>query len=577
MNLRVVTLSSGAGIIYWFEFEKLVRMVPPTMAIKWLSCMLLLSALFGAEAQTINAASCSASDVQNAFNSVTSSTTTVNIPSGSCNWSTQVRLTIPSGNTSLTVQGQSTTNITCTAAGLCTGSATDGTTIVDNYNSNSSPLIITTNSTPSSLFRLTGITIQGGSGLVKYQGFIIMGGSSQNFRFDHSHLNTTTYSPAVSTAGMQVQGCIYGVADHNIVDNPSGSVNNGIQEYQGACNGDSTNQGNGAWASATALGTANSFYLENNIFNNGFGNDCLYGGRFVFRYNSFNATAPAAAIQTHATGSTTDGRGCRSWEFYNNTVTAQSGNYINDLFFLDSGTGVLWGNTIPSSSAGGGTGYKNVIGADNDRTNNDDHMHTPCTSGTNCSNSFGLCGNQNATQSFDSVWDRNSNTTTGYQCLDEPGTGQSDLLVGTFPKKCDQTSGQCGNGNYNGTWPNQALEPIYEWADAYGPVPNNQSDIWSTNYGPMTQNQDYYLGTTNSGNPISFNGTSGVGAGLLSARPSTCAPLVAYWATDQNTLYQCSSTNTWTAFYQPYTYPHPLTQGFSGSPNPPTNLSAVVD
>ena len=103
---------------------------------------------------------------------------------------------------------------------------------------------------------------------------------------------------------MQIRGCIYGVADHNIVDNPSGSVNNGIQEYQGACNGDSTNQGNGAWASATALGTANSFYLENNIFNNGAANDCLYGGRFVFRYSTFNATAPRRGIQTHATGST---------------------------------------------------------------------------------------------------------------------------------------------------------------------------------------------------------------------------------------------------------------------------------
>ena len=134
-------------------------------------------------------------------------------------------------------------------------------------------------------------------------------------------------------------------------------------------------------------------------------------------------------------------------------------------------------------------------------------------------------------QSFDSTWDRNSNTTTGYHAWTSQGRDRA-ISRRNVSQKVRPYLGACSNGNYNGTWPNQALEPIYEWADAYSPVPNNQSDIWSTNYGPMTQNQDYYLGTTNSGNPISFNGTSGVGAGLLSARPSTCTSLVAYWATD---------------------------------------------
>ena len=127
--------------------------------------------------------------------------------------------------------------------------------------------------------------------------------------------------------------------------------------------------------------------------------------------------------------------------------------------------------------------------------------------------------------------------------------------------------------------PDRALEPIYEWADAYSPVPNNPSGIWYANEdaSEQTQNQDYYLGTTNSGTPISFNGTTGVGSGTLSSRPSTCTPMVAYWATDTNTLYQCSSTNSWTAYYTPYTYPHPLTQGDPQSPQPPTGLQAVIN
>lgn len=56
----------------------------------------------------------------------------------------------------------------------------------------------------------------------------------------------------------------------------------------------------------------------------------------------------------------------------------------------------------------------------------------------------------------------------------------------------------------------------------------------------------------------SFDGTAGVGVGLLSARPTTCTTGVAYWATDTQTLYRATATNVWTAYYQPYTYPHPL-------------------
>jgi len=56
----------------------------------------------------------------------------------------------------------------------------------------------------------------------------------------------------------------------------------------------------------------------------------------------------------------------------------------------------------------------------------------------------------------------------------------------------------------------------------------------------------------------SFDGTAGVGVGPLSSRPATCTAGVAYWATDTNTLYRAAATNAWSAYYTPYTYPHPL-------------------
>jgi hypothetical protein len=56
----------------------------------------------------------------------------------------------------------------------------------------------------------------------------------------------------------------------------------------------------------------------------------------------------------------------------------------------------------------------------------------------------------------------------------------------------------------------------------------------------------------------SFNGSTGMGSGLLAARPATCTlDGAAYWATDTSTLYRWKE-GAWSAFFTPYTYPHPM-------------------
>jgi hypothetical protein len=123
-----------------------------------------------------------------------------------------------------------------------------------------------------------------------------------------------------------------------------------------------------------------------------------------------------------------------------------------------------------------------------------------------------------------------------------------------------------------------------EYADSIDPTTNSQPQHVSDTY--------YFLNTQNGSNvnasetqdccsaiaanvdyfnySASFNGTSGVGSGTLATRPATCTTGVGYWATDQgswNTLgadglfYKCTSTNTWSQYYTPYIYPHPLRGG----------------
>jgi hypothetical protein len=73
-----------------------------------------------------------------------------------------------------------------------------------------------------------------------------------------------------------------------------------------------------------------------------------------------------------------------------------------------------------------------------------------------------------------------------------------------------------------------------------------------------------------------FNGTSGVGFGLLAARPATCTTGVGYWATDTKTLYRAAATNTWEEYYKPYTYPHPLREEGEEMANKTISFNLVV-
>jgi len=115
------------------------------------------------------------------------------------------------------------------------------------------------------------------------------------------------------------------------------------------------------------------------------------------------------------------------------------------------------------------------------------------------------------------IWARHEvNNGDGYEiykvlaALDQPGRGKGDLLADQNPAA-------------TGSWPHQALEPVYAW----GNMCNNSRllDVGS-HYPSIRENRDYY----NQKNPFDGTAVWELGrwlAGLI------LAPWVAYWATDQ--------------------------------------------
>ena len=453
---------------------------------------------------------------------------------------------------------------------------------------------------PAQSFRLTGFTFKYGSGATTVDnGGVHLMGTCPSARIDHCHFDQLYANPFIMAHGQ-----IYGVVDHCVLDERPRSQT--FQVYHDGWGGHP--HGDGSWADDSNFGSEKFLFIEDNTFRNANGYksngiDSYGGGRYVARHNYLVDTP----IGGHGTESSGRLRGVRAIEVYNNTCVW---SLVDPRGQLRSGTmlefnNVFTGKEKPDSKSTHLTCYREFRpfpywgGANgNNRLDlNDSHglyangKHT----GGNGSTTLvvanaGWTVNQwvgysvtNITQKLNTrtgavfhpssfITANTSDTITfqkpgmgspmmfnngdGYEiykllaALDQPGRGKGELLADRDPVAM-------------GSSPHQALEPVYAWGNSYNH--SRQLDVGS-GYPTIQENRDYY----NQKNP--FDGTTGVGVGPLASRPKTCTPGVAYWATDQGEwdsthegpdgqLYVCTAPNTWSFYYKPYRYPHPLVGG----------------
>lgn len=464
----------------------------------------------------------------------TNSTVTVNWPA--CSGASAVSWTGSSG-LSYTLNAANT-QVNVIGAGTTATGGGDQTVIL--IHTGDGTLFNFTTGATSTGFRFSGISVEQDASSVFSNGLFGIGGSSHNVRVDHTHFLENAASE--NSIWLIIYGQVLGVYDHNICDFIIGSVTNGVRVEADTLNGDTQGLGDGSWSLATGFGSFNFFFIETNIFTGGAADDCNHGGRIVFRHNIQHT----AFFQTHEMEN--DFRGCRAVEVYQNvadsdpTVTGE-GQYLDTRM----GTALEWGNTL------GNTWITNLAMVQ-DRTDTT-HGQTAPPGG------WGYCG----TTFGPSNWDGNTNS-SGYPCLDQVGRGQSDAIAGVFPTKCNTTAG-CPS--FNGTWPHNKVEPVYEWLDQFVPAPGHSGlNCFSADTSTIIANLDFYCYTlTWNGTAFvgtAFNGTGGTGSGPVASRPATCSPNVAYWETDHSQLDFCYAANTWSTLvstppsYVPATYPYPL-------------------
>jgi len=547
---------------------------------------LLLFLVPSANAQgTRTAASCNYSDVNAVINGPIHTAVngdTINIPAGTCTWTSA--LTGPSG-VGFTIIGVGTPNSTASTTGAA--ASCTATRIIDN--AGSSTFLMNFRPTfGNSTMRISCMAIDPVTAITTLYAPIGIGGTCtssgcpsarvDNITFGASTLWTASGNGAQATAMVRYSNT-FGVMDHNTTLSGSNVelFNAQLPAYLGV--GD---YGDNSWAQPDSLGGANNVFAENNSWygTGGVGsalNDCEAPGpmgcRYVIRYNTLTLIPAGQAgfglSQNHGTESGGRFRSGREAEVYNNTLNCE-GACVDVDGSLRGGTGLFFNNhanLTPGQGANSWLGlslYRTVTpfppwgacGGNGGYDQNDGVVYFSGTMPTSISGVLTMTDNSKnfgnlvpsgdpysvhdvtqGAQFYSEVVSNTATTITVAGPISQSGwTGfnNGDSYQVLRAQVCIDQPGR-GQGTYiSGAtptptgWVNEVLDPIYQWNDiSSGGAGFSQGPI-GVGSGKLIAYRDYYLQAsgiqTTSSSPFSCDGSNGgVGWGTLASRPSSCS------------------------------------------------------
>jgi hypothetical protein len=267
---------------------------------------------------------------------------TITLPAGTFTWTRPLNIT-----KAITLEGQTTIS----GAGTANPVVKDLTIIRDDTprsGANGYILKADMSSNPSGVFRLTGITFTGGTLTQKASGngairLRSVASTPASMRLDHCHFTSTLHQGKF----IWVNGWVYGVADHNVIE-ATGNLPFFISHS--TYGGTSQMHGNGAWADYPWYGTEKFFFIEDNTAirtNSRFARglvDSVEGGRFVVRHNYLQNMV----IGSHGTEGRP--RGHRASETYDNTFNYTLSGWRSGH---RSGTNLFHDNAATGTPPGG--------------------------------------------------------------------------------------------------------------------------------------------------------------------------------------------------------------------------------